>query len=214
MLLRCQALQYQLLIEPVWNQNANASAASSSIGALLIEPVWNQNLLIGWLSKTSVGLLIEPVWNQNCLSGNGNLSTSQSFNRTSLESKHATTYQILLALIQLLIEPVWNRNIFVPRNHTGRMRLLIEPVWNQNMCLASSGNGSCISFNRTSLESKLRAICYVYVVVLDTFNRTSLESKLSFKRRCISYCRLLIEPVWNQNSLYAAAASFQTWECF
>ena len=55
-----------------------------------------------------------------------------TFNRTSLESKHLRNSNLTDAILNLLIEPVWNRNILHPK-------LLVV--------LGSS-------FNRTSLESK------------------------------------------------------------
>ena len=70
-----------------------------------------------------------------------------------------------------------------------------------------------ISFNRTSMESKLH-LKLITLIIFQAFNRTSMESKLRPvvcpvpRHRC-----LLIEPVWNRNLkkasvLYALLYSF------
>ena len=88
----------------------------------------------------------------------------------------------------LLIEPVWNRNsrkglitfiIFKPL-------LLIEPVWNRNALESSAGILRMLTFNRTSMESKLDPV--------------------SVSRRAVGI-QLLIEPVWNRNSVVMFLAS-------
>ena len=54
-----------LLIEPVWNRNANSNEGVYAVGDLLIEPVWNRNA--------------QSVDRECCI--------QDPFNRTSMESK-------------------------------------------------------------------------------------------------------------------------------
>ena len=56
-------------------------------------------------------------------------------------------------------------------------RLLIEPVWNRNRC----------------------DLYIDKLVIVKTFNRTSMESKLRIDIICNFFISLLIEPVWNRN---------------
>ena len=82
--------------------------------------------------------------------------------------------------------------------------LLIEPVWNQNCKDAAVAFVLAPPFNRTSLESKLISLNSVASIPgMRTFNRTSLESKLIPFPEQLSFCSLLIEPVWNQNGCSA-----------
>ena len=101
--------QTRLLIEPVWNRNADHDFASGfrsyeSASELLIEPVWNRNIdrAIRYPSTRIASLLIEPVWNRNGGDGNSldavihfanqyrktkDIGQTPGFNRTSMESK-------------------------------------------------------------------------------------------------------------------------------
>ena len=94
-----------------------------------------------------------------------------------MESKHLFPNEIERVIIRLLIEPVWNRN----RESMSRLKnaasLLIEPVWNRNMSGLLSHHRLQVSFNRTSMESKLSSES-LFSSALGTFNRTSMESKL------------------------------------
>ena len=55
-----------------------------------------------------------------------------------------------------------------------------------------------ITFNRTSMELKLKVLSSNYRVRGGTFNRTSMELKsVRHKGYRQIVCRLLIEPVWN-----------------
>ena len=101
-----------LLIEPVWNRNLLRLCLAFEVCQLLIEPVWNRNRA-GRTSeaKPLFGLLIEPVWNRNFVTFFSSwIFQMWTFNRTSMESKHA-----------------WSKT------HTGTACLLIEPVWNRNL---------------------------------------------------------------------------------
>ena len=83
---------------------------------LLIEPVWNRNWC-GSLETSSPAscLLIEPVWNRNVSSAFTVSKRVSTFNRTSMESKHAFDKWQRLRCNILLIEPVWNRNFLVDK---------------------------------------------------------------------------------------------------
>ena len=84
----------------------------------------------------------------------------------------------------------------------GRLdHLLIEPFWNRNHNWTTYQACYCYPFNRTSLESKLGPVGAVSWLA-QPFNRTSLESKLGYTCGGLSSSPLLlIEPVWNRNSL-------------
>ena len=104
----------------------------AEIDELLIEPVWNRNVAKKRRNTKDHALLIEPVWNRNPDAPDNGSRCRSSFNRTSMESKHAPEVEGR-TFILLLIEPVWNRN-----KNTGYL----------------AGRGSR-TFNRTSMESKL-----------------------------------------------------------
>ena len=78
------------------------------------------------------------------------------FNRTSMESKllNIRRWDILKCL---LIEPVWNRNICDSYYKSFDQALLIEPVWNRNIAASAEISHLIASFNRTSMESKLKS---------------------------------------------------------
>ena len=102
-------MNYYLLIEPVWNRNANTRVEAvnvtpsfnrtsleskrkrgytlDQICELLIEPVWNRNIILRSSLLWEVSLLIEPVWNRNFIRVIVIDNQSFPFNRTSLESK-------------------------------------------------------------------------------------------------------------------------------
>ena len=78
-----------------------------------------------------------------------------TFNRTSMESKHLPTMTTHLSYVCLLIAPIWNRNL--------RFRTAVLDLY--------------VLFNRTSMESK-RSWCEGTGRNSRSFNRTSMESKL------------------------------------
>ena len=57
-----------LLIEPVWNRNAENGSSVTLSRTLLIEPVWNRNVSSLKIRMAGGFLLIEPVWNRNVVS--------------------------------------------------------------------------------------------------------------------------------------------------
>ena len=122
-------------------------------------------------------LLIEPVWNRNPSFASKQRS-APSFNRTSMESKHARNPSRRERQLTLLIEPVWNRNLQDTQSGCPFECLLIEPVWNRNGRSPMSAE-YFPPFNRTSMESK-RVHC----------------DDLPF----LDVLKLLIEPVWNRNA--------------
>ena len=61
-----------------------------------------------------------------------------------------------------------------------------------------------VTFNRTSMESK-HGIWKLEGNAQESFNRTSMESKLRFVRSKDSDKKLLIEPVWNRNTIPSTA---------
>ena len=81
----------------------------------------------------------------------------------------------------LLIEPVWNRNFPSVAVYVKVALLLIEPVWNRKRSQITTSSAALLTFNRTSMESKLISL------------GAMLSSRLS----------LLIEPVWNRNTTLA-----------
>ena len=83
--------------------------------------------------------------------------------------------------------------------------LLIEPVWNRNLagcCRLGSVN---LTFNRTSMESKLAFGAATVRAAGQTFNRTSMESKPMSAAVYATITALLIEPVWNRNTTPTSA---------
>ena len=72
-----------------------------------------------------------------------------------MESKRKSEPYNLSIYSGLLIEPVWNRNFSGSISFTTIEYLLIEPVWNRNTDTDAGPNVLTISFNRTSMESKL-----------------------------------------------------------
>ena len=82
--------------------------------------------------------------------------------------------------------------------------LLIEPVWNRNAHLKPIMINLAWTFNRTSMESKQRSISFVSIRSF-TFNRTSMESKQISEYRDLATLGLLIEPVWNRNTVTVGA---------
>ena len=100
-----------LLIEPVWNWNTNNNNKPASLDSLLIEPVWNWNSLCQPLAHCGHALLIEPVWNWNHELGVYATNTNSTFNRTSMELKRVSE-TVRCGAVALLIEPVWNWNKF------------------------------------------------------------------------------------------------------
>ena len=78
--------------------------------------------------------------------------------------------------------------------------LLIEPVWNRNQPSPTITAVKTIPFNRTSMESKRRRCRHIYGESR-TFNRTSMESKQNYGHGHTGSRELLIEPVWNRNSV-------------
>ena len=125
---------------------------------LLIEPVWNRNTNERATEPLYWILLIEPVWNRN-------LKMTSSLTRQQPS---------------LLIEPVWNRNLCIFQVGLRKNKLLIEPVWNRNFVSNAITITISVSFNRTSMESKLFRMARTEKLRLPkpTFNRTSMESKL------------------------------------
>ena len=121
-------------------------------------------------------LLIEPVWNRNLSINQPMPIMMHPFNRTSMESKRANGMS-KAQVIALLIEPVWNRNTVKYLITHDRHILLIEPVWNRNhFYRCCQRRFTCLTFNRTSMESKQRKARQRWIV-----------------------SKLLIEPVWNRN---------------
>ena len=84
-------------------------------------------------------------------------------------------------------------------------KLLIEPVWNWNFRIAMLYLPSRLSFNRTSMELK-HTYWVRHCKRWWTFNRTSME----LKRQChCVHCLqffLLIEPVWNWNTVWKSSS--------
>ena len=103
-------------------------------------------------------LLIEPVWNRNMPIVKTLLKKCLTFNRTSMESKRGIMLQAHADNPGLLIEPVWNRNRLCACLDILFSTLLIEPVWNRNLLAYALGVASVVTFNRTSMESKLAVI--------------------------------------------------------
>ena len=54
---------------------------------LLIEPVWNRNSVGDGGVRFNASLLIEPVWNRNDADKVSDRTSTETFNRTSMESK-------------------------------------------------------------------------------------------------------------------------------
>ena len=103
----------------------------------------------------------------------------QPFNRTSLESKRLCN-RLSSALIPLLIEPVWNQNVSDFRT-LGR---------------------NSKTFNRTSLESKLKNLSHLFgvipcILIEPVWNQNCRRVLNSIRFKHGS--QYLIEPVWNQN---------------
>ena len=126
---------------------------SSTWYRLLIEPVWNRNLSTIHLQRMSIPFNRTSMESKHATETTC-AETAPSFNRTSMESKH--TYGIWnVSAAFLLIEPVWNRN---EQERTPEQRkwdeLLIEPVWNRNSKLTGTLKSLDLTFNRTSMESK------------------------------------------------------------
>ena len=61
-------------------------------------------------------------------------------------------------------------------NNCSRNVLLIEPVWNRNSAKAWDADGTPLTFNRTSMESKHSRSSFD-LTPRNPFNRTSMESK-------------------------------------
>ena len=149
-------------------------------------------------------LLIEPVWNRNsCALPSLSVYRSLTFNRTSMESKQARgigrffgrfhAFNRTSMESKLLGWPAHGGVRFYPFNRTSMESKQYSVALDR-----TSQN----TFNRTSMESKHR-VNHNRHTPDSTFNRTSMESKLCStafgqERRGLS---LLIEPVWNRNSL-------------
>ena len=127
------------------------------------------------------------------------MTSSRTFNRTSMESKLLSLTQSQASVSRLLIEPVWNRNSDTGTSLPSAHILLIEPVWNRNRAILIQTDTGVGTFNRTSMESKLKFPIVAFICA-DTFNRTSMESKLlNGYDKMADILSLLIEPVWNRN---------------
>ena len=147
-------------------------------------------------------LLIEPLWNWNNDVQKGARRQSYSFNRTTMELKHAIGGEALAAYFSfnrttMELKPrycqprhwwrfAFNRTTMelkrVLYDYLGSPRLLlIEPLWNWNHISSPTKGFSISAFNRTTMELKL-AWKPASLSPRMSFNRTTMELKRLFKK--------------------------------
>ena len=129
----CLKNTVSLLIEPVWNRNVPTSLYSSGSSPFNRTSMESKYFAICCSISAAVTFNRTSMESKCELNLTGFAGTSSTFNRTSMESKSGS------------------------QKHDGRAcpNLLIEPVWNRNNTLTSDHAQFRISFNRTSMESKL-----------------------------------------------------------